>query len=100
MTAGGKSHLKLLPLARLKKYANAYNIKVNGVLEKDDLINALISVRVGFPALFDNGVEHSVVSGAKWLSSPYKRSTQPFAFVGLTEVDACSLGLLSQILGT
>ncbi|KAI0729769.1 hypothetical protein C8Q72DRAFT_826276 [Fomitopsis betulina] len=45
VTAGGKSHLKLLPLARLKKYANAYNIKVNGVLEKDDLINALISVR-------------------------------------------------------
>lgn len=46
VTAGGKGHLRQLPLSRLKKYANAYNIRTSGVFEKDDLIDALISARV------------------------------------------------------
>ncbi|KAI0947932.1 hypothetical protein AcW1_009566 [Taiwanofungus camphoratus] len=45
ITAGGKGHLRQLPLSRLKKYANAYNIRTSGVFEKDDLIDALISAR-------------------------------------------------------
>ncbi|KAH9833338.1 uncharacterized protein C8Q71DRAFT_775114 [Rhodofomes roseus] len=45
ITAGGKNYLRSLPLARLKKYANAYHIGVNGVLEKDDLIDTLMAVR-------------------------------------------------------
>ncbi|KAL4254736.1 RING-FYVE domain-containing E3 ubiquitin-protein ligase [Abortiporus biennis] len=45
ITAGGKTYLKSLPLSRLKKYANAYSIKVNGVLEKDELIDTLIAAR-------------------------------------------------------
>ncbi|TFY70789.1 hypothetical protein EVG20_g2220 [Dentipellis fragilis] len=45
ITAGGRSYLKGLPLARLKRYADAYNIKVDGVLEKDDLVQRIMSVR-------------------------------------------------------
>lgn len=46
VTAAGKTYLKTLPLSRLKKYANAYNIKVNGILEKDELLDAIMSARV------------------------------------------------------
>jgi len=38
--------LRNLSLARLKRYVNAYNIKADGVLEKDDLIEKIIAVRV------------------------------------------------------
>jgi len=38
--------LRNLSLARLKRYVNAYNIKPDGVLEKDDLIEKIIAVRV------------------------------------------------------
>lgn len=33
-------------MARLKKYVDAYNIGADGVLEKDDLIERIISLRV------------------------------------------------------
>ncbi|ETW77980.1 hypothetical protein HETIRDRAFT_435892 [Heterobasidion irregulare TC 32-1] len=45
ITAGGKSYLKGLSLARLKKYVDAYNIKVEGILEKDELISRIIASR-------------------------------------------------------
>ncbi|CCM04896.1 uncharacterized protein FIBRA_07092 [Fibroporia radiculosa] len=45
VTAAGKGQLKQLPLAKLKKYANAYDIKVNGVLEKDELIETILAAR-------------------------------------------------------
>ncbi|KAH9939543.1 hypothetical protein B0H21DRAFT_825125 [Amylocystis lapponica] len=45
ITAAGKGHLRQLPLARLKKYANAYSLRFGGVLEKDDLIDTLIAAR-------------------------------------------------------
>jgi len=38
--------LRKLSLARLKKYVDAYNISADGVLEKDDLIERIIAVRV------------------------------------------------------
>ena len=38
--------MRNLSLARLKKYVDAYNIGADGVLEKDDLIERIISVRV------------------------------------------------------
>jgi hypothetical protein len=38
--------LRNLSLARLKKYVDAYNIRADGVLEKDDLIERIIAVRV------------------------------------------------------
>ncbi|KAH9973821.1 hypothetical protein BGW80DRAFT_1306599 [Lactifluus volemus] len=45
ITAGGRSYLRNLSLARLKKYVDAYSIKTDGVLEKDDLIEKIIAVR-------------------------------------------------------
>ena len=46
MTAAGKGQLRRYSLARLKKYAKEYNINVNGVIEKDDFIDRLITARV------------------------------------------------------
>ncbi|KAJ6627797.1 hypothetical protein B0H10DRAFT_1991925 [Mycena sp. CBHHK59/15] len=45
MTAGGRGHLKSLPLAKLKKYINAYNIRTDRAVEKDDLIDAIIAAK-------------------------------------------------------
>jgi hypothetical protein len=38
--------LRHLSLARLKKYVDAYNIRADGVIEKDDLIERIIAIRV------------------------------------------------------
>ena len=46
VTAGGKGQLKQLPMAKLKKYAKAYNISVAGILEKDDFVDKLVATRV------------------------------------------------------
>ncbi|VDC00168.1 unnamed protein product [Peniophora sp. CBMAI 1063] len=45
ITAGGRNYLRSLPLSRLKRYVTAYNIKTPPVLEKDDLIEAIIKAR-------------------------------------------------------
>ncbi|KAF8962612.1 hypothetical protein BDZ97DRAFT_1105009 [Flammula alnicola] len=45
ITAAGKNQLKGLPLAKLKKYINAYNIKIDRAVEKDDLIDAILTAR-------------------------------------------------------
>ncbi|KAF9477956.1 hypothetical protein BDN70DRAFT_836974 [Pholiota conissans] len=45
ITASGKNYLKSLPLAKLKRYINAYNIKIDRAVEKDDLIDAIITAR-------------------------------------------------------
>jgi Rho termination factor, N-terminal domain len=47
VTASGKAQLKSMPLGKLKKYANAYNIRTSHAVEKDDVIEALLSARVG-----------------------------------------------------
>ncbi|KAJ7078053.1 hypothetical protein C8R44DRAFT_825569 [Mycena epipterygia] len=47
ITAGGRGHLKSLPLAKLKKYINAYNIKADRAVEKDDLIDAILAAKQG-----------------------------------------------------
>lgn len=47
VTAGGKNYLKSLPLSKLRKYANAYNIKIDHAVEKEDVIEAVINARVG-----------------------------------------------------
>jgi hypothetical protein len=46
VTAAGKSYLKSLPLAKLKKYVDSYNLKADRVVEKDDLVDILVSARV------------------------------------------------------
>ncbi|EAU89536.2 hypothetical protein CC1G_02425 [Coprinopsis cinerea okayama7 len=45
LTAAGKAQLKSLPLAKLKKYANAYGIRITHAVEKDDVIEAILSAR-------------------------------------------------------
>ncbi|KAJ7334707.1 hypothetical protein DFH08DRAFT_879168 [Mycena albidolilacea] len=39
----GRGRLKSMPLAKLKKYINAYGIKADQAVEKDDLIDAIIA---------------------------------------------------------
>ena len=45
-TAGSKSYLKSLSLGKLKKYADAYNLRSDQIIEKDDLVDRLVSYRV------------------------------------------------------
>ncbi|KAJ7629363.1 hypothetical protein DFH06DRAFT_1225488 [Mycena polygramma] len=47
ITAGGRGHLKSLPLSKLKKYITAYNIKADRAVEKDDLIDAILTAKEG-----------------------------------------------------
>lgn len=46
VTAKSKDQLKKVALATLKEYASAYQISVNNVVEKDELIDRLVSARV------------------------------------------------------
>ncbi|KIM86779.1 hypothetical protein PILCRDRAFT_816031 [Piloderma croceum F 1598] len=45
ITAAGRGQLRTFPLSRLRKYVEAYNIKVNGAIEKDDYIDHIIRAR-------------------------------------------------------
>ncbi|KAG6876925.1 hypothetical protein C0993_012035 [Termitomyces sp. T159_Od127] len=45
ITAAGKSLLRTLHLSKLKKYLEAYNIDIGRVVEKDDLIDAILKAR-------------------------------------------------------
>ncbi|KAI0366799.1 hypothetical protein BV20DRAFT_981714 [Pilatotrama ljubarskyi] len=45
VTASGKGQLKQVPMAKLKKYAKAYNINVDGVIEKDEFVERLVAAR-------------------------------------------------------
>ncbi|KAJ3839335.1 hypothetical protein F5878DRAFT_717087 [Lentinula raphanica] len=45
ITASGKGALKNLPLSKLRKYAGAYNIRIDHAVEKDDVIDALLAAR-------------------------------------------------------
>ncbi|KAJ7634812.1 hypothetical protein FB45DRAFT_909940 [Roridomyces roridus] len=45
VTASGRGQLKQLPLAKIKKYISAYNIKADRAVEKDDLIDAIIHAK-------------------------------------------------------
>lgn len=46
VTAAGRHQLKTMSLAKLKKYINSYNITIDRAVEKDDLIDAIISAKV------------------------------------------------------
>ena len=48
VTAGGRNYLKSLPLARLREYVDAYNIKVDRIIEKDDIVLRIMAARVNF----------------------------------------------------
>ena len=46
VTAAGKNYLKSLPLSKLRKYANAYDVRIDHAIEKEDVIEAVLSARV------------------------------------------------------
>jgi hypothetical protein len=46
VTASGRAQLKNMPLAKLRKYLDAYNIKSERVIEKADLVDLIIAARV------------------------------------------------------
>jgi hypothetical protein len=46
-TAGSKNYLRSLSLGKLRKYADAYNLRPDHIIEKDDLVDRLMSYRVG-----------------------------------------------------
>jgi hypothetical protein len=46
VTAAGRTQLKSMPMSKLRNYINAYNISTERVVEKDDLIDALLKARV------------------------------------------------------
>ncbi|KAG6865415.1 hypothetical protein C0991_002805 [Blastosporella zonata] len=45
ITAAGKGMLKTMPLGKLKRYLEAYNIAIDRAVEKDDLIDSIIRAR-------------------------------------------------------
>ena len=46
VTASGKTQLRGMSVHRLRTYLDAYGIKPKSVLEKDDLIEAILDARV------------------------------------------------------
>ncbi|KAF9467771.1 hypothetical protein BDZ94DRAFT_1376408 [Collybia nuda] len=45
ITAAGRGQLRSLSLGKLKKYVDAYNIRIDRAVEKDDLIDGIIGTR-------------------------------------------------------
>ena len=45
VTAGSRNYMKSLSLSKLKKYADAYNLQLGQIIEKDELVNKLMSFR-------------------------------------------------------
>ncbi|THU82603.1 hypothetical protein K435DRAFT_784559 [Dendrothele bispora CBS 962.96] len=45
ITAAGKRQLRTLPLSKLKKYAAAYDIRIDHAVEKDDVVDVLVAAR-------------------------------------------------------
>lgn len=59
VTAGSRNYLKSLSLGKLKKYADAYNLRSDQIIEKDDLVDRLMSYRVSL--LFPTKTLHSLI---------------------------------------
>ena len=58
-------------LAKLKKYSKDYNINVTGVVEKDDLIDRIISARVRRPPLLNDVLLTCLSLGIERMLIPY-----------------------------
>ena len=47
VAASGKTHLRDMPLSKLKNYMQAYNIRMSAdLIEKDDIVDRIIAARV------------------------------------------------------
>lgn len=62
----GRGLLKTLPLAKLKRYVAAYNIKIDRAVEKEDLIDAMVAARVSHPMPLH--AKTYWTTGTEWLS--------------------------------
>lgn len=45
VTSLGKNQLRTLPLSKLRRYVDAYNIPIKGAVDKNDIVDALIATR-------------------------------------------------------
>lgn len=61
VTALRRAQLRLLPLAKLRRYINAYNIPIKNPIDKNDLVDAAVAARVGHP------ISHFVESHSPFL---------------------------------
>ena len=75
VTAGGKAYLRTQSIARLKAYIQAYGLRLGGnVIEKDDVIDAIMAVRVS--ALEICGLSNEIIGtipcfeDAEWVPTP------------------------------
>ena len=59
VTAGSRNYLKSLSLGKLKKYADAYNLRFDQIIEKDDLVDRLMSYRVSLLPLSKSSLVHT-----------------------------------------
>ena len=55
-TALGRAQLRTLPLSKLRRYIDAYNIPAKNPIDKNDLVDAAIAARVS------RGTSHLVKS--------------------------------------
>jgi len=46
VTALGKSQLRSLPAAKLRRYVDAYNIQIKGTIDKNDIVDLVVAARV------------------------------------------------------
>ena len=75
-TAGSKNYLKSLSLGKLKKYADAYNIRSDHIIEKDDLVDRLILYRVSLVVPIETPRSLTPHVGTEWMFTSRKRGTQ------------------------
>ena len=75
-TAGSKNHLKSLSLGKLKKYADAYNLRPDHIIEKDDLVDRLMSYRVSL--VIPIQIPRSLILHAEteWMFTSRERGTR------------------------
>ncbi|KAG2134862.1 hypothetical protein DEU56DRAFT_871827 [Suillus clintonianus] len=75
ITASSKYQLKCLPLSELRRYVNAYNIPVKGPIDKNDLVDVIISAKTPAGTLPPSNESHYRTHGV-----PKHRSSRPRGF--------------------
>ncbi|KAG1745318.1 hypothetical protein EDB19DRAFT_1874329 [Suillus lakei] len=72
ITASSKYQLKCLPLSKLRRYVDAYNISVKGPIDKNDLVDAIIAAKTPAGTLPASNESHYRTHGV-----PKHRSSRP-----------------------
>ncbi len=97
VTAASKGALRSFSLAKLRKYANAYNIGLDHAVEKDDVIDTLLTARVRTGTLKLTIILLALVTASKWLLKSSSRGTTFPALRRLTRVKSGSLPCLVSL---